>query len=78
MSEASEIRRDSKKYLQRCLKRGEEHWAKMTPEERAAAEERHKEIEKEFDSKKIFFDVHEKVVHKHPRCEDMVIDRQEK
>ena len=75
MSEASELRRDGNKYLQRCLKRGEESWAKMTPEEQASFKKR---LEKEFNSKKMSFDVHEKIVHDHPRCEDMVNDRQEK
>ena len=80
MSEASELRMDHKKYLQRCRERGLAHIAKMTPEELAALIERVKELEK-LDPKKIFFDVHEvpeNVVLERPRCEDMLIDQQEK
>ena len=71
MSEASELRRDSEKYLQRCREQGVAHIAKMTPEELAALKKRVEEEEKR-DPEELFFDVHETVRHDHVRGEEML------
>lgn len=71
MSEASELRRDSEKYLQRCRERGMANIAKMTPEELAALKRRVEEEEKR-DPKELFFDIHEKVFHNHRRGEEIL------
>ena len=71
MSEASELRMDHKKYLQRCRERGMANIAKMTPEELVALKRRVEEEEKR-DPKELFFDIHEKVLHNHRRGEEML------
>ncbi|MBP5531715.1 MAG: hypothetical protein J6Y54_06785 [Lentisphaeria bacterium] len=69
MSEASELRRDSEKYLQRCRERGMDHIDKMTPEELAAFDKRLREYEGSLGNKPFFFDVHEKVRNNHRQGE---------
>ena len=70
MSEASELRMDHKKYLQRCRERGMANIAKMTPEELVALKRRVEE-EKKRDPKELFFDIHEKVLRNHRQGEEM-------